>query len=163
MVLPFLTLANLKALATKTKYQNRFKNILGYNVKAGANYNINEHHNIFANIGYYSKQPFMNTVYPNNKNVLNPNLTNEKIFGIEAGYGFRSGIVNANVNLYRTSWKDRFIRRTNITVTYPDPSDPTTNITTNSAYANIDGVTEIHQGVEVDMTANVHPMLSLTG
>lgn len=140
-----------------------FKNILGYNVKAGANYNINEHHNIFANIGYYSKQPFMNTVYPNNKNVLNPNLTNEKIFGIEAGYGFRSGIVNANVNLYRTSWKDRFIRRTNITVTYPDPSDPTTNITTNSAYANIDGVTEIHQGVEVDMTANVHPMLSLTG
>lgn len=146
------------ALNTKTG----FKNLIGFNVKGGANYNINENHNVFANIGYYEKQPFLNSVYPNNKNFLNPNLTNEKIFGVEAGYGFRSGIFNANVNLYRTSWKDRFQRRSNITVTYLDPNT-NTNITTNTAYANISGITEIHQGVEFDVTANVHKMLSLTG
>ncbi|SEW41227.1 TonB-dependent Receptor Plug Domain [Chryseobacterium wanjuense] len=140
-----------------------FKDILGYNVKAGANYNINDHHNVFANIGYYSKQPFLNAVYPNNKNYLNPNLTNEKIFGIEAGYGFRSGIFTANVNLYRTEWKDRFLRRGNLTVTYPDPTNPSTNITTNTAYANLQGITEIHQGVEVEATANVHKMISVYG
>ena len=140
-----------------------FKNLFGYNVKAGANYNIDEHHNVFGNIGYYSKQPFLNAVYPNNKNFLNPNLTNEKIFGVELGYGFRSGIFTANVNLYRTSWKDRFQRRSNITVTYPDPSNPTTNITTTSAYANISGITEIHQGLEIDATANVTKMISLNG
>ena len=140
-----------------------FKNLFGYNVKAGANYNIDEHHNVFGNIGYYSKQPFLNAVYPNNKNFLNPNLTNEKIFGVELGYGFRSGIFTANVNLYRTSWKDRFQRRSNITVTYPDPSNPTTNITTTSAYANISGITEIHQGLEIDATANVTTMISLNG
>ncbi|TDX91789.1 TonB-dependent receptor-like protein [Chryseobacterium daecheongense] len=146
------------ALNTKTG----FKNLIGFNVKGGANYNINEHHNVFANIGYYEKQPFLNAVYPNNKNFLNPNLTNEKIFGVEAGYGFRSGIFNANVNLYRTSWKDRFQRRSNITVTYNDPNTGAP-VTTNTAYANISGITEIHQGVEVDVTANVHKMLSLTG
>ncbi|ANF50458.1 TonB-dependent receptor [Chryseobacterium glaciei] len=135
-----------------------FKNILGYNIKAGTNYNIDEHHNVFANIGYYSKQPFLNSVYPNNKNFLNPNLTNEKIFGIELGYGFRSGIFNANVNLYRTSWKDRFLRRTGINFT-----DPNTGTVYNNAYANIQGITEIHQGIEIDATANVHKMLSLTG
>lgn len=140
-----------------------FKNLFGYNVKAGANYNIDEHHNVFGNIGYYSKQPFLNAVYPNNKNFLNPNLTNEKIFGVELGYGFRSGIFTANVNLYRTSWKDRFQRRSNITVTYPDPTNPTTNITTTSAYANISGITEIHQGLEIDATANVTKMISLNG
>lgn len=147
------------ALNTKTG----FKNLFGYNVKAGANYNINENHNVFGNVGYYSKQPFLNAVYPNNKNFLNPNLTNEKIFGVELGYGFRSGIFSANLNLYRTSWKDRFQRRSNITVTYPDPSNPSTNITTTSAYANIQGITEIHQGVELELTANVHKMLTLNG
>lgn len=146
------------ALNTKTG----FKNLVGFNVKGGANYNIDEHHNVFANIGYYEKQPFLNAVYPNNKNFLNPNLTNEKIFGIEAGYGFRSGIFNANVNIYRTSWKDRFQRRSNISLTY---NDPTTGlpISTTTAYANISGITEIHQGIEIDATANVHKMLSFNG
>lgn len=135
-----------------------FKNLIGFNVKGGANYNINENHNVFANVGYYEKQPFLNSVYPNNKNYLNPNLTNEKIFGIEAGYGFRSAIFNANVNLYRTSWKDRFQRRTGINFT-----DTSTGTVYTNAYANIQGITEIHQGIEIDATANVHKMLSLTG
>lgn len=142
------------ALNTKTG----FKNLIGFNVKGGANYNINENHNVFANIGYYEKQPFLNSVYPNNKNYLNPNLTNEKIFGIEAGYGFRSGIFNANVNVYRTSWKDRFLRRTGINFT-----DPNTGTAYTNAYANIQGITEIHQGIEIDGTANIHKMLSLNG
>lgn len=140
------------ALPTKTG----FKDILGFNIKGGANYNIDEHHNVFANIGYYSKQPFMNSVYPNNKNFLNPNLTNEKIFGIEAGYGFRSSIVDANVNLYRTSWKDRFLRRTGLNVVKD-------GVTYNNAYANINGITEIHQGIEIDATAKVHKMVSING
>ena len=147
------------ALNTKTG----FKDILGYNAKAGANFNINDQHNVFANIGYYSKQPFLNAVYPGNKNYLNPNLTNEKIFGIEAGYGFRSGIFNANVNVYRTSWKDRFQRRSNISLTYTDPTNPANQISTTTAYANIEGITEIHQGAELEVTANVHKMLTLTG
>lgn len=138
-----------------------FKDILGYNIKGGANYNINEQHNVFANIGYYSKQPFLNAVYPNNKNFLNPNLTNEKIFGVEAGYGFRSGIFSANVNLYRTSWKDRFQRRSNITATYTDNTGAT--VTTTSAYANIAGITEIHQGAEFDFIANINKHVSLNG
>ncbi len=72
------------------------------------------------------KQPFLNAVYPNNKNSLNPNLTNEKIFGAELGYGFRSSAVNLNVNVYRTSWKDRFLRRGNLNI--PDPNNAWCNI-----------------------------------
>lgn len=115
-----------------------FKNIFGYNIKGGANYNITENHNVFANIGYYSKQPFMNTVYPSNQQVVNPQLTNEKIFSAEVGYGFRSANFSANVNVYRTQWKDRALRRT---IQVPDVTD---------AYAEMNGITEIHQGVEVD-------------
>ncbi|KQS95265.1 MULTISPECIES: TonB-dependent receptor [Chryseobacterium] len=147
------------ALNTKTG----FKDILGYNVKAGANYNIDDHHNVYANVGYYSKQPFLNAVYPNNKNFLNPNLTNEKIFGIEGGYGFRSSIFNANLNVYRTEWRDRFQRRGGLTQTYPDPTNPGNTITTTQAYSNIQGITEIHQGVELELTARPHRMLELFG
>jgi len=136
-----------QTLNTKTG----FKNIFGYNIKGGANYNINENHNVFANVGYYSKQPFMNTVYPSNLNIVNPQLTNEKIFSAEVGYGFRSANFTANVNVYRTQWKDRALRRT---ITVPDVTD---------AYAEMNGITEIHQGVEVDATYKLNKFLEFSG
>ncbi|SEH34847.1 TonB-dependent receptor [Chryseobacterium culicis] len=133
-----------------------FKNLFGYNIKGGANYNINANHNVFANIGYYSKQPFFNSVYPSNFQVVNPTLTNEKIFSAEVGYGFRSQKLSANVNLYRTSWGDRWLRRTNQTFTLPDN-------TTTTGYAEISGITEIHQGVEVDATYRPTSYLEFQG
>lgn len=72
-------------------------------------------------------------------------------------------VSNVNVNIYRTSWKDRFQRRSNISLTYPDPANPGATISTTTAYANIQGITEIHQGAELEVTANVHKMLTLTG
>lgn len=128
-----------------------YENILGGNVKGGVNYNINEHHNVFVNSGYYSKQPFFNAVYPNNASLVNGNLTNEKIFGLEAGYGFRSGIFAANLNLYRTSWKDRYQRSND-----GDASNP-------GGYFDFAGITEIHSGIEFDGSAKVLSNLTITG
>ncbi len=134
-----VTVQNGEVVNTKTG----FKNLFGYNLKGGANYNIDSHNNVFANIGYYSKQPFMNTVYPSNKQVVNPALTNEKIFSAEVGYGYRSEKFSANLNLYRTEWKDRWQRKTGLTFTLADG-------TTTTGYAEINGITEIHQGIEFD-------------
>ena len=132
-----------------------FKNLIGYNVKGGANYNINENHNVFANVGFYSKQPFMNAVYPNNQQVVNSNLTNEKIFSAEVGYGFRSPKFNANLNLYRTEWKDRWLRIGNQTFT-----TATGNV---RGYSEISGITQVHMGVEVDATYKPVKFLELQG
>ena len=60
-----------------------WENILGGNIKGGANFNINEANNVFFNGGYYSKQPLFDAVYINFVNELNPDLTNEKILGLE--------------------------------------------------------------------------------
>ncbi|MDO4230022.1 MAG: TonB-dependent receptor [Capnocytophaga sp.] len=139
---------------TAMERKTGFKNLMGYNIKGGLNYNINEQHNIFANVGYYSRQPFFNAVYPNNRNFLNPNLTNEKIFGIEAGYGFKSSVGNLHINVYRTSWKDRFLRKTN---------NITSGGTTINAYANVLGITEIHQGVEFEGDIKVTDYLRFKG
>jgi len=128
-----------------------YENILGGNVKGGVNYNINEHHNVFVNSGYYSKQPFFNAVYPNNASLVNGNLTNEKIFGIEAGYGLRTKMFAANVNLYRTSWKDRYQRSNDGATDNP------------GGYYDFSGITEIHSGIEIDGTAKVIDKLTITG
>ncbi len=128
-----------------------YKNLLGGNVKGGANYNINDNHNVFVNAGYYSKQPFFSAVYPNNKSLVNENLTNEKVLGLEAGYGFRSAVFNANVNLYHTSWKDRYQRANDADVANP------------GGYYDFAGITQVHSGVEVDMNAKVGDKLKLNG
>lgn len=120
-----------------------FENILGGNVKGGANYNINENHNVFVNAGFYSKQPFFNAVYPNNRSVLNGNLVNEKITGFEAGYGFRSSILNVNVNVYNTEWKDRYQRATDGGSDNP------------GGYFDFSGITEVHSGVELEANARI--------
>ncbi len=121
----------------KTPYEN----ILGYNAKGGVNYNLTEKMNVFVNAGYYSKQPNFQAVYPNNKSIVGGNLTNEKITGFEAGYGYKTSKFNANLNVYYTSWKDRYQRSTD--------SDPL-NI---GGYYDFTGIHEVHTGVELEMNA----------
>ena len=68
---------------TDPLYKTDYENLLGGNIKGGANYNIDDNHNVFINSGFYSKQPFFNAVYPNNSSVVNGNLVNEKIIEID--------------------------------------------------------------------------------
>ncbi|CAM3645216.1 TonB-dependent receptor [Elizabethkingia occulta] len=149
-----VTVKNKQIQNTKTG----FKYIFGYNAKGGVNYNVDENHNIFANIGYYSKQPNNYGVYPSNNQNINPNLTNEKIFSGELGYGYRSSKLNMNVNLYYTSWKDRFQRFTNL----PNLTDINGN-KVQQPYANMDGIQEIHMGVEFEGTYKINEYISING
>lgn len=133
-----------------------FKDLVGYNIKGGVNYNINMQHNVFANVGYYSKQPLFNAVYPSNLQVVNPTLTNEKIFSAEVGYGFRSPFLTANLNIYRTTWSDRWQRKT---VNF----DAAAGASTSTGYVEMSGIREVHQGVEVDFVAKATKFLEFTG
>ncbi|WP_342777765.1 TonB-dependent receptor [Flavobacterium daemonense] len=143
---------HFKYLTTDPLAETDFKNIVGGDVKAGANYNINEHHNVYLNTGFYSKQPFFNAVFPNNASIINDNLVNEKVKAVEVGYGFTSGIFNAKFNGYYTQWNDRF--------TIANDSDAAGNP---GGYYTFSGVNETHTGVELEMTARVLSKLRLNG
>ncbi len=132
-----------------------FENILGGNIKGGMNFNIDEKHNVFGNIGYYSKQPLFDAVYINFGNTLNPDLTNEKVFGLELGYGFRSQYFNANVNIYRTSWADRF-ESDAVTFNRDTPEEI-------RGTANLLGITQVHKGFEFDFYGRVGNKLRWNG
>ena len=139
-----------KYLASNPLAKTGYKNLIGGDVKAGINYNLNKKMNVFVNAGMYSKQPFFNAVYPNNASIVNDNLVNEKIQSAEAGYGYHSSVFNANLNVYYTTWKDRFTTGTE--------SDQATNP---GGYYTFSGVNETHTGVELDMNAKLLTKLRL--
>lgn len=122
-------------------------NNFGYNAKAGFSYNPTEQHSFYFNTGFYNRQPYHDNIYLNFTNQVNPLTENEKIFGLEAGYGYSSSIFSGNINLYRTSWKDRV-------VTSSDVVDDVVTYTSNF------GTEQLHTGVELDM--KVRPTRELT-
>jgi sarcosine oxidase delta subunit len=127
-------------------------NIAGGTIKAGANWNIDAQNNLFANAGYFSKQPNLNTVFQNYDQIATPDdeLFNEKIVGLELGYGFRSRTFDFNVNLYSTTWTDRFLFE---------------NVTINGerGEATFSGVKQVHTGLEFDGVWQLSPFVELSG
>ncbi|MGB5665707.1 MAG: TonB-dependent receptor, partial [Maribacter sp.] len=124
-----------------------WENKLGGNIKVGLNVNLNNANNVYVNAGYYSKQPLFDAVYVNFVNDLNPELTNENILGLEAGYGLDLGNFKSKINVYRTSWKDRFI-----SIGIED-----------NGVANINGVEQIHKGIEIEAQLKANEFISFRG
>lgn len=128
-----------------------WQNIVGGNIKGGINWNINEKNNVYVNMGDYSKQPFFDAVFQNYRNDINPNPRNEKVSAFELGYGFVSSNFTANLNLYRTQWRDRFL-----TVSYEDENE-------NQGTADLQGIEQLHTGIELDVVYNITDNFSLVG
>ncbi|UAM97406.1 TonB-dependent receptor [Polaribacter litorisediminis] len=125
---------------------------IGFGAKGGLNYNLDEKHGVFANLGYFERAPFFNAVFANRNNIdTNEDAPNQKITSYELGYTFRSAKLTGNVNLYRTTWNDR-----TETQSFQQP-DRTL------AFANILGVNAIHQGIEVDFIYRATDKLKFTG
>jgi hypothetical protein len=117
---------------------------IGYNGKIGANYNINEQHNIFANAGYYSKAPDFNFLWPNYTNdISTEDLVNEKVIGFELGYGYKSRYFNTNINGYYTMWKDKSL----LSRAYSSGGQDVRSFIT--------GLDATHMGIEVEALAHV--------
>ena len=132
-----------------------YVNFLGYQTKGGANYNLDEHNNVFANIGYLQRAPLVSSIFPNtgtSANDVNDKAVPEKLFSYELGYGYRSSALNLNVNLYRSTYKDRSVT-------------PSLSKLPDGTYlsANLTGLNELHQGVEIDAKYKPVKVLQLTG
>jgi iron complex outermembrane receptor protein len=124
--------------------------ITGYSAKAGANYNLNENHNVYVNTGYMSKaQPFLNVF--DNTNVAALNTDNQLISSVELGYGFKSKMIAANLNAYYTDWKNKPL---DYPLSYTNP------VTGDVGTYNLNGLNALHKGVELDFA--VKPIKSVT-
>lgn len=143
-------------LDSDPEQKSAWRTIWGGNLKGGLNWNINQYNNVFANVGYYSKQPLMRAIFPNYyNNDFNEHLRNEKIFGLELGYGLRYEGLSLNVNLYRTSWNDRYLRASSNFDLNGTPKDPADDI---RGTAQLNGVKQVHSGIELDARYRIDPV-----
>jgi hypothetical protein len=128
----------------------------GFNVKAGAAYEINDMHKVFANTGFYSRQPFHDNLFDNIRNsidLINPAVDNEEITGFELGYQFKSEKISANLNLYHTTWDNR---------TIPSNNGEDQESATYEAYQT-QGVKQVHMGVELEVFTRPFDNLKVNG
>ena len=116
---------------------------LGYNLKGGLGYDIDKQNALFFNSGFYSRQPFLDNIFKDirNSNVLAfPNVENEEITGLEAGYRLQTNELRFNVDAYYTEWGNRFL----------SVNGPELEGGDFSTYRLTD-VTQLHKGIEVDL------------
>ena len=116
---------------------------LGGTIKGGANYNINENHNVFVNVGYISRAPKFQAAYANSNtsHAMNRYAKNEQIASVELGYGFHNQYVNIAFNGYYTRWIDKTM-------------NTSTDIRQGEkAFINMTGVGAQHMGLELEIKA----------
>jgi hypothetical protein len=142
--------------ATHAAYESERVKITGYNVKAGANYNLTEKHNVYVNAGKYSRAPYFSFIFNGTTlstsaisgNAVNKPLNNEETKALELGYGFRSKKIRAKVNAYYTEFKNRSLT-----------SPLLTNANGTQYRALITGQGALHKGIEVE--ASIKPFKKL--
>ena len=147
---------------TEANKESETINELGYNVKTGLSYLVDDNHSVFFNTGYYQRQPFFDNQFLNFSNTVNPVTVPEDIFGIELGYKYQGPKLAANVNLYRTSWQGR------VTTSTIDPGGEVeingeTVILDAGGFINNAGLNQLHSGIEVDFRYKVNSDLSISG
>ncbi|PHR69140.1 MAG: TonB-dependent receptor [Lutibacter sp.] len=122
----------------------------GYNLKAGASYTIDDENVVYGNAGYYDRQPYFDNIFSSFNNLANDFATNEKILGLELGYAFKGENISANLDLYRTSWKDRVTSSTRVV----------SGVVQNTLNF---GVEQLHTGIELALKAKATDQLKFTG
>ena len=121
----------------------------GYNAKAGVGFGLGENGKAYVNAGYYSRAPYFDNIYLNYTNRINPNTSNETIIGLELGYVYEVENFSARVDVYRTSWADRVTASSYV-------SDDVL------FYEISEGVSQLHQGVELEFFAKPQPDMPYT-
>jgi iron complex outermembrane receptor protein len=118
---------------------------LGYSIKGGMNYNLNEFNNIFLNAGYISRAPFIDFIFTQSlgEKILNP--LNENVLSLELGYGINRGNFKANLNAYHTTWLNK-----STTTSAPKPSGEQGTVT-----YNVSGLNARHIGVELEIAQQI--------
>ena len=126
-------------------------NFTGYGIKGGGNYNLDMNNNVFVNVGYFSKAPFLDDVFLDEDGIIpNEKAVNEKVFSAEIGYGFRSEKLSANVNVYYTNWLDKSF-------------GGSIGTGENLFFYNLQGIDALHQGLEIDFRYRATDDLTVTG
>ncbi|MFO7999899.1 MAG: TonB-dependent receptor [Marinilabilia sp.] len=126
--------------------ESEWVNFTPWSIKAGANYELNNEHSVFANGGYFTRSPFFSSIFLNYENVTNPDAKYEKVLSFDAGYEYAIPKFNVRFNAYWTNWRDKGLVRS-----------------FNQETANIPGINALHRGIETEVFWKPVPELFVKG
>jgi hypothetical protein len=127
--------------------QTGWKQLEGYTFKGGGNYNLNEHMNVFVNIGHLNRAPFITFVYRSDNKEFDK-VNNEVINSIELGYSYTSKYFAANINGYYTQWNNR-------------PTQAAFTINGEPVSTTVAGMNALHKGIEFDCSFKAHSKVTI--
>lgn len=133
------------------KRETGWKGFPSYTIKAGVNYNFDDYHNAYLNIGNYSKAPLSMNVY-NYSNETYSDVKNEKVISVELGYGYNANNSSFRLNAFLTWWKDKAFN-----FSYYEPNS------FQSYEFNIYGAEALHQGIEGEGIYKLNQNINATG
>ena len=139
--------------------ESQTRSFTTYTFKAGINYRPTNRHNLYLNLGSFSRPPFFRNSFFDARysNEYRRGLTAEKITTGEVGYGYRTGPLKFNINAYYTIWKDR-------TTTFEANNSDFQNLADSEEVPLVlNGLESLHKGIEADITYNVTSSLELNG
>ncbi len=123
----------------------------GWDIKSGINYKLDAFNKIYFNTGFYSKAPLFKFVFPNYNNNPAIDISNEKVFAMEAGYGLHLNKFSFKINAYYTYWKDiSFLSKEYIQLE--------NNAQTRAL---VKGLDALHKGIEMEANAQISKDLNI--
>lgn len=132
---PILNATGYTTDSKEARYSNTdWKWQYGYTLKGGANYNINDHHNVFVNIGIMQIPQKLQNVF-SFSNKLIRGFKPQKIQSYEIGYGLKYNKFNVSVNGYYTNWENQ-------------PQNPITG--NDGEQYNVPGIDVLYKGIEFE-------------
>lgn len=109
----------------------------GGTAKAGVNYNINRHMNVFLNSGVFFRPPTIADLFAGTSMIPVEGIGTEVSWGLELGYSIKYPRWGVNLNLYRTTWENR-------------PEKTSVNIGGTPTIISLPNLGSVHQGIELD-------------
>jgi hypothetical protein len=129
--------------------QTEWKQLFGFTVKGGVNYNLTEKSNVFANLGHLNRAPLIRFVFRSDNREFQQ-VDNEEINSAELGYSYKSRNISANINAYYTQWTNR-------------PTTASLTVNGEPVSTNASGMGALHKGIEFDGIYKLCKSFSLEG
>ena len=126
-------------------------NLMNGSFKGGVTYAVNGRNYIVANVMLKSQAPDFRSVFvaPRVRNTIVTDVDNEKIFGFDLAYEYRSPIVKARLSAYRTQFYDLTWNRS----FYYESTGKYVNYIMND-------INQYAQGIELGADVNITPTIS---
>ncbi|MFA7116350.1 MAG: TonB-dependent receptor plug domain-containing protein [Bacteroidales bacterium] len=117
---------------------------IGFSIKAGTLYKINNSNSIYLNAAIYNRAPYAKVYFANGNNIISHNVKNQKNYLGEFGYRLVGNVSGLEVTTYIAYWKNKALM-----------SNPYQPLDNEPYRYMVTGLNALHYGLEINAFYNL--------